>query len=99
MRDKRKIYVLLGTVIFLALAAEILFALPHHHMIWNEVPGADIVIGFSAGKIIMKSRGLMVSLPPRNLKPAAVLPAARSCTAALKRQAAGQLTEVLRAHI
>ena len=63
MRDKRKIYVLLGTVIFLALAAEILFALPHHHMIWNEVPGADIVIGFAgAWLLILLAKKIMGGL-------------------------------------
>ena len=51
MRNK-KIYVLLGTVILLTLFVEILFAEPHYHMIWNELPGADI-IGFAGAWILI----------------------------------------------
>jgi len=36
-------------IIFITLLIEILFAHPHHHMIWNIVPGADIIIGFLGG--------------------------------------------------
>ena len=52
MRDKsvkKKVYLLLGSVLALALLTEILFARPHHHRLWNVVPGADILIG----KVIM----------------------------------------------
>ena len=52
MRNK-KIYVLLGTVILLTLLVEILFAEPHYHMIWNELPGADIIIGFAGAWILI----------------------------------------------
>lgn len=32
---------------------EILFAEPHHHMIWNEIPGADVVIGFGGAWLLI----------------------------------------------
>lgn len=63
MRDKsvkKKVYLLLGSVLALVLLTEILFARPHHHRLWNVVPGADITIGFGGawlliliGKVIM----------------------------------------------
>lgn len=63
MQDKKRIYILLGIVMALALTAEILFAAPHHHMIWNELPGADIVIGFAGAWIlILIAKKFMVSL-------------------------------------
>lgn len=60
MQVKKKAYWVLGTVIVLMLLLEILFAHPHHHRLWNIVPGADIVIGFGGawllillGKVVM----------------------------------------------
>lgn len=60
MQAKKKVYGVLGTVIVLMLLLEVLFAHPHHHRLWNIVPGADIVIGFGGawllillGKVIM----------------------------------------------
>ena len=63
MRDKsvkKKVYLLLGSVLALVLLTEILFARTHHHRLWNVVPGADITIGFGGawlliliGKVIM----------------------------------------------
>ena len=60
MQDKKKVYLILGIVIVLMSVLETLFAHPHHHRLWNVVPGADIVIGFGGawlliliGKVIM----------------------------------------------
>lgn len=53
MQNKKKIYLLLLIVIAVALTAEILFAHPHHHMIWNVIPGADIIIGFLGAWILI----------------------------------------------
>lgn len=66
MRDKsvkKKVYLLLGSVLALALLTEILFAHPHHHRLWNVVPGADILIGFGgAWLLILLGKGLMNKL-------------------------------------
>ena len=53
MRDKKKIYILLGTIILLTLILEIFFAEPHHHKPWNLIPGADIVIGFAGAWLLI----------------------------------------------
>lgn len=60
MQDKKKVYLILGIVIVLMSVLETLFAHPHHHRLWNVVPGADIAIGFGGawlliliGKVIM----------------------------------------------
>lgn len=59
-------YILLGAALFPALAAEILFAEPHHHMIWNLLPGADIAIGFAgAWLLILLAKKLMAGLLQR----------------------------------
>ena len=53
MQAKKKVYWVLGTVIVLILLLEVLFAHPHHHRLWNIVPGADIVIGFGGAWILI----------------------------------------------
>ena len=60
MQDKKKVYLILGIVIVLMSVLETLFAHPHHHRLWNVVPGVDIAIGFGGawlliliGKVIM----------------------------------------------
>ena len=66
MRDKsvkKKVYLLLGSVLALALLTEILFAHPHHHRLWNVVPGADILIGFGgAWRLILLGKGFITKL-------------------------------------
>ena len=66
MRDKsvkKKVYLLLGSVLALALLTEILFAHPHHHRLWNVVPGADILIGCGgAWLLILLGTGFMNKL-------------------------------------
>ncbi len=66
MRDKKKIYILLGTIILLTLILEIFFAEPHHHKPWNLIPGADIVIGFAgAWLLILLAKKIMAGLLQR----------------------------------
>lgn len=66
MQDKKKIYILLGAVLFVALALEILFARPHYHNIWNEMAGADILIGFAgAWLLILLAKKIMAPLLQR----------------------------------
>ena len=56
----KKVYLILGLVMAVMLLLEICFAHPHHHRLWNVVPGADILLGFGGawlliflGKIVM----------------------------------------------
>ena len=107
MRDKsvkKKVYLLLGSVLALALLTEILFARPHHHRLWNVVPGADILIGFGgAWLLILLGKGFMNELlrRPENYyaeqaagnveaKTAASSPAAKRRGKTLKQKAGGR---------
>ena len=106
MRDKsvkKKVYLLLGSVLALALLTEILFAHPHHHRLWNVVPGADILIGFGgAWLLILLGKGFMNKLlRPENYyaeqaagnveaKTAASSPAAKRRGKTLKQKAGGR---------
>ena len=63
MLNKKKIYLILGIVILVSLVIEILFAHPHYHMIWNTIPGADILIGFiGAWILIILAKKIMAGL-------------------------------------
>lgn len=53
MQGKKKIYFILGIIIIISFVAELLFAHPHYHMIWNIIPGADIIIGFLGAWILI----------------------------------------------
>ena len=67
MLNKKKIYFILGIVIIASLIIEILFAHPHYHMIWNTVPGADVVMGFAGAWIlILLAKKIMTSLFQRS---------------------------------
>lgn len=63
MLNKKKVYLILGIVIIASLIIEILFAHPHYHMIWNEVPGADVILGFAGAWIlILLAKKIMTTL-------------------------------------
>ncbi len=51
--DKKRIYILLAGILAVAFIVEFFFAEPHHHMIWNLVPGADIIIGFAGAWLVI----------------------------------------------
>lgn len=54
MPDKKKTaYFVLAALILVSLVIEILFAHPHYHMIWNEIPGFDILIGFAGAWLLI----------------------------------------------
>lgn len=63
MLNKKKVYIILGIIIVISLIIEVLFAHPHHHMIWNTVPGADVIMGFAgAWLLILLAKKIMTSL-------------------------------------
>ena len=97
MQDKKKVYLILGIVIVLMAVLETLFAHPHHHRLWNVVPGADIAIGFGgAWLLILIGKGIMNKLlrRPENYnaeaKAAASSPAAKRRGKTLKQKAGGR---------
>ena len=98
MRDKsvkKKVYLLLGSVLALALLTEILFAHPHHHRLWNVVPGADILIGFGGAWLLILLRrpeNYYAEQAAGNVeaKTAASSPAAKRRGKTLKQKAGGR---------
>jgi len=67
LQNKKKIYFILIAVIILSLIIEILFAHPHYHMIWNTMPGADIIIGFcGAWLLILLAKIIIANLLQRD---------------------------------
>lgn len=66
MLDKKKIYLGLIAFLLFTVVIEILFAHPHYHMPWNEIPGADVVLGFGGAWIlIFLAKILMANLLQR----------------------------------
>lgn len=51
--SKKKIYLALGIVLAASVAVEALFAQPHHHNLWNVVPGFDLLLGFGGGWLLI----------------------------------------------
>ena len=47
MLNRKKVYIILAAIMALTVVIEVLWAHPHYHMIWNEVPGFDLLIGFA----------------------------------------------------
>lgn len=42
---------------------EVMWAHPHHHMIWNTVPGFDLLIGFAGGwALIILAKKIMAGI-------------------------------------
>lgn len=67
MLNKKKVYIILAVVILASLIVEMLFAHPHYHMIWNTIPGADVVLGFGgAWLLILLAKKIMTSLFQRS---------------------------------
>lgn len=52
-QTKRKIYLIAAIVCALSVIAEVLFAHPHGSEVWHTIPGADIVIAFIGGWILI----------------------------------------------
>ncbi len=64
--NKKKVYILLGLIALIMVVVEVLFAHPHHHMLWNTVPGFDLIIGFAgAWFLIILAKIVMAKLIQR----------------------------------
>ena len=67
-KNKKRVYLLLGAVIMVIMVIiEVLFAHPHYHMIWNSVPGFDLLIGFAgAWVLILLAKVVMAKILQRD---------------------------------
>ena len=66
MLNRKKVYIILAAIMALMVIIEVLWAHPHHHMIWNTVPGFDLIIGFAGGwALIILAKIIMAKLLQR----------------------------------
>ena len=66
-KNKKRGYLLLGAVMAVMAVVEVLFAHPHYHMIWNSVPGFDLLIGFAgAWVLILLAKVVMAKILQRD---------------------------------
>ena len=66
MLNRKKVYIILAAIMALMVGIEVLWAHPHYHMIWNEVPGFDLLIGFAgAWFLIILAKKIMAHLLQR----------------------------------
>ena len=62
MLNRKKVYIILAAIMALMVGVEVLWAHPHYHMVWNTVPGFDILIGFAgAWFLIILAKKIMAS--------------------------------------
>ena len=52
-KTKKMTYIIIAVVVGLSIIIEIAFAHPHGHEIWHTMPGADAVIAFVGGWILI----------------------------------------------
>lgn len=66
-KNKKRVYLLLAAVMAVMAVVEVLFAHPHYHMIWNSVPGFDLLIGFAgAWVLILLAKVVMAKILQRD---------------------------------
>ena len=66
-KNKKRVYLLLGAVMAVMVVVEVLSAHPHYHMIWNSVPGFDLLIGFAgAWVLILLAKVVMAKILQRD---------------------------------
>ena len=66
-KNKKRVYLLLGAGMAVMVVVEVLFAHPHYHMIWNRVPGFDLLIGFAgAWALILLAKVVMAKILQRD---------------------------------
>lgn len=51
--SKKTIYLIIAIVVAASVAAEAMFAHPHGHNWWHTMPGADILMGFIGGWVLI----------------------------------------------
>ena len=66
-KNKKRVYLLLAVIMVIMVIIEVLFAHPHYHMIWNSVPGFDLLIGFAgAWALILLAKVVMAKILQRD---------------------------------
>lgn len=67
MFNKKNIILGLIAVLAVSFVLELLFAEPHHHNIWNTMPGFDILFGIAAAVgIIFVAKGVIAGMLQRD---------------------------------
>lgn len=51
--NKKTIYIIIAIVVAISVAVEVMFAHPHGHSWWHVTPGADILMGFFGGWLLI----------------------------------------------
>ena len=51
--NKKTIYVIIAIVVAASVVVEAMFAHPHGHNWWHTMPGADILMGFIGGWVLI----------------------------------------------
>ena len=51
--NKKTIYIIIAVVVAISVVVEALLAHPHGHNIWHTTPGADAIIAFVGGWILI----------------------------------------------
>ena len=65
-KNKKRVYLLLAAVMVVMVIVEVFFAHPHYHMIWNTMPGFDLIIGFAgAWGLVIAAKVAMAKLLQR----------------------------------
>ena len=66
-KNKKRVYLLLAVIMVIMVIIEVLFTHPHYHMIWNSVPGFDLLIGFAgAWVLILLAKVVMAKILQRD---------------------------------
>lgn len=66
-KNKKRVYLLLAVIMVIMVIIEVLFAHPHYHMIWNRMPGFDLLIGFAgAWALILLAKVVMAKILQRD---------------------------------
>jgi len=58
---KKNVYILAAVAMVLATIVEFFFAHPHHHNLWDTIPGFDVLFGFAGCAILIVIAKLIVA--------------------------------------
>ena len=63
----KKVYIVIAVAVAISVVVEALFAEPHYHYPWHQIPGADILIAFvGAWALILFSKKILGPLLQRD---------------------------------
>lgn len=66
MLHKKGVFIILICIITVLFLVEIFFSHSHFDMIWNRIPGVDVLIGFvGAWMLVLVAKGVMAKVMQR----------------------------------